>query len=65
MILSNLPDVRNDLGRTRSSIFLSSSRTVRLAVSPLDPAVLVAVELFGSAAEVAREALFGRHDEAD
>lgn len=54
-------DMRVDASRTRSAIVLASARAERLAMSPLDAAVLVAVELLGFAAEVVGVGLLG-HD---
>lgn len=53
--------MRVDASRTRTGIDLAPPRTERLAMSPLDSAVLVAVELLGVAAEVAGEGLRSRH----
>jgi hypothetical protein len=55
----DLLDVRERLSRAGLAIFLASSRTKRLAMCPLGPAVLVAVELPGAAAKVASEGLRG------
>ena len=57
----DLLDMRVQLSRAGLAVFLSSSRAKRLSVRPLRPAVLVAVELLGVAAEVASEGLQSRH----
>jgi hypothetical protein len=49
----------NDASRTRSSVFLAPSWAIRLAVRPLDPVVLVAVEPFGVTAEIVGVGLLG------
>ena len=53
--------MRVQLSRAGLAVFLSPTRAKRLSVRPLRPAVLVAVELLGVAAEVAGEGLRGRH----
>lgn len=55
--------MREGLRRARLAVFLAPSRAKRLAMRPLGPAVLVAVELPGAAAKVAGEGLRGRHGE--
>lgn len=52
-------DMGNDASRTRPSIFLASSRAIGLAVRPLDPAVLIAVESFSVTAEIVGVRLLG------
>jgi len=58
-------DMRIQLRRARLAIFDASSGTEGLAMRPLRPAVLVAVELLGVATEVASKGLGGRHDVYD
>lgn len=53
--------MRVQLSRAGLAVFLSPARAKRLSVRPLRPAVLVAVELLGVAAEVAGEGLRSRH----
>jgi hypothetical protein len=52
-------DMRVDASRPGPSILLASSRAIGLAVRPLDPAVLVAVEFFGAATEIVGVGLLG------
>tara|TARA_R110002003_G_scaffold108_1_gene9055 strand:- start:7975 stop:8265 length:291 start_codon:yes stop_codon:yes gene_type:complete len=51
--LVDILDMRVDASRAWPSVFLASSRAKRLAMRPLDPVVLVAIELLGVGAEVA------------
>jgi hypothetical protein len=48
----DLLDMRNDTSRARLRVFLAPSWAERLAMRPLDPAVLVAVEALGLSTEI-------------
>lgn len=60
--MDGLLEVRSDLCGARLAVFLASARTKGRAMRPLDPAVLIAVELLRVGAEVAGVGLFSRHD---